>query len=270
MQLIGQSLNLEIINRWQELPNFIIIQGDRHTGKTHLATYLCEKFGKHYVAMKNGIADIRGLLNIMVENSNAVYHFKDFDKASIQAKNALLKVTEETPKGNTIIITGSSQIGTLESRAIKIVMSAYTADEMVEYLNKYYLPDVSARLFKAGIDTPAKCMHYKSYDGVENVLNYAYSIYESLSYISIDSLIVMLSKFEYKYDGVDPCLLFIEMLINIIEYNIKNNLNYRYSYHNVLDLLVECKEDLLRDTTLNRKLLLYRTFYQIQLLGGKL
>ena len=270
MQLIGQKSNLELINRWKTLPNFIIIQGDRHTGKTHLTTYLCEKFGMHYVAMKNGIGDIRSLLDIMVENSNAVYHFKNFDKASIQAKNALLKVTEETPAGNVIVITGSSQIGTLESRAIKLVMSAYTEAEMVEYLSKFYTFDVARRLYLAGIDTPAKYMLYKDYDQIEQVLNYAFSIFETLSYVSIDTIIMMLHKFEYKYDDMDPCLLFLEMLINIIEYNINNNLNYKYSYHNVLDLLIECKEDLLKDTTLNRKLLLYKTFYQIQALGGEI
>lgn len=270
MQLIGQKSNLEIINKWKALPNFIIIQGDRHTGKTYLTTYLCEKFGMHYVAMKNGIADIRSLLELMVEGSNAVYHFKDFDKASIQAKNALLKITEETPVGNVIIITGSSQIGTLESRAIKLVMSAYTEDEMVAYLGKYFSIDVARKLYKAGINTPAKCMQYKDYEPIEQLLTYAFNIFETLSYISIDNLIMMLHKFEYKYDGIDPCLLFIEMLINIIEYNITYNLNYKYSYQNVLDILVDCKEELIRDTTLNRKMLLYKTFYQIQMLGGVL
>ena len=270
MQLVGQKSNLELINKWKELPNFIIIQGDEHTGKTYLATYLCKKFGKHYVAMKNGIADIRGLLDIMVENSNAVYHFKNFDKASMQAKNALLKITEETPAGNTIIITGDAQIGTLESRAIKLVMSAYSEEEMVEYLSKYYMFNTAKNLYRAGINTPAKCMQYKSYEFIEQLVEYAYDIFEKLSYISIDALIMMLHRFEYRYDSLDPCLLFIDMLINIIEYNIKTNLSYKHSYHNILELLIECKEDLIQDSTLNRKMLLYRTFYQIQLLGGKL
>ena len=195
MQVVGQKLNLDIIDRWKVLPNFIIIQGDRHTGKTYLTTYLCQKFKMNYVSMKIGIDDIRSLLDIMVENSNVVYHFKDFDKASIQAKNSLLKITEETPKGNSIIITGNAQIGTLESRAVKLVMSVYTEGEMLEFLSKYYTLETAKRLYMAGINTPAKCEYYLEYKEIESVLNYAYSVFETLSYISIDAIIVMLSKF---------------------------------------------------------------------------
>lgn len=44
MQLIGQKSNLDIINKWETLPQFIIIQGDKHTGKSYLALYLSSIF----------------------------------------------------------------------------------------------------------------------------------------------------------------------------------------------------------------------------------
>ena len=78
MQIIGQKYNLDIINSWKEMPNFTIIQGDKNTGKTSLVFYMCEKFGLHYVKMKNGINDIRQLIKLMSPNSKTVYHFKDF------------------------------------------------------------------------------------------------------------------------------------------------------------------------------------------------
>ena len=43
MQFVGQEANLKIIDKWSKLPNFIIIQGDEHTGKTYLTKYICEK-----------------------------------------------------------------------------------------------------------------------------------------------------------------------------------------------------------------------------------
>ena len=49
MYIIGQHENLESINKWKDLPNFLIIQGDRHMGKSYLTLYLCEKFKLHYV-----------------------------------------------------------------------------------------------------------------------------------------------------------------------------------------------------------------------------
>jgi len=270
MQIVGQKNNLELISNWKVLPNFIIIQGERHSGKTYLVKQLCKEFNKYYVEMHNGINDVRNLVKQMAINSNAVYHFKDFDKASIQAKNALLKITEETPAGNVIVITGSTQLSTLESRAIKITMSAYTEEEMLTFLGSYYLPQVCKKLYIAGINTPAKCMYYKKYEGIESLADFALDTYERISYINTDSIIVMLSKFSAKYDDIDPCLLFIRMLISNINYYTIHNLNLNYSYQNVLRLLFECKCNLEHNGTLNRKLLLYNTFYQIQLLGGEL
>ena len=35
MYIIGQEHNIEIINKLENLPNFVIIQGDRHMGKSY-------------------------------------------------------------------------------------------------------------------------------------------------------------------------------------------------------------------------------------------
>lgn len=270
MQLIGQISNLDIINKWENLPNFIIIQGDRYTGKTYLAKYICERFKIDYVEMKNGINDIRGLLDTMSTGANVAYHFKNFDKASIQAKNALLKITEETPEGNTIIITGNKQIPTLESRARKLVMSAYTKEEMLTFISEYYTTDKVFDYYKAGFNTPSKVLKYKEYDGIEDLLNYAYNIFEHLPTLSIDMIVYMTNRFDSRYDKLDVVVLFLEMLINIINYKSKYELGYRFSFQNVLDNLIESKEILENDPTLNRKLILYKTFYNIMLLGGNL
>lgn len=139
MQLIGQESNLDIISKWQTLPQFIIITGDKHTGKTHLTLYLCQQYNLQYVLMKNGINDIRKLLDVMKPNSNTLYHFKNFDSASIRAKNSLLKITEEPLPGNYIVITGGSQLKTLESRGRKLIMAPYSKDLMISYLQKYFL-----------------------------------------------------------------------------------------------------------------------------------
>ena len=126
-----------MINSWNKMPNFTIIQGDKDTGKTTLVFYMCQRFGLYYVKVKNGVNDIRQLLKMMTPNSNTVFHLVDFDKASLQAKNALLKITEETPVGNYIVITGARQLKTLESRAKKIVMSVYKFEELTDFMLEY-------------------------------------------------------------------------------------------------------------------------------------
>ena len=40
MYIVGQEKNLEIIEKWDSMPPFVIIQGDEHMGKTYLTTYL--------------------------------------------------------------------------------------------------------------------------------------------------------------------------------------------------------------------------------------
>lgn len=266
MQLIGQKSNLGIINKWNNLPPFIIITGDEHTGKTHLTLYLCQKFGLHYKLMKNGINDVRKLIDVMKPGSNTVYHFKNFHTSSIRAKNALLKITEEPVLGNYIVITGSSQLKTLESRGRKIVMEPYSQEEVCEYMSPYYNnTELQNKLYMAGFNTPAKVETYKQYEHIEPLLNYTYDIFGKITYLTVDDIIVMLHSFESKYEGVDACLLFLTMLINIIESNIKTK--HFYSYYDILNILIQSRKSLVREPTLNRKFLLYRTFYNIYLLG---
>lgn len=267
MQLIGQKNNLEIINKWEILPQFIIITGEVHTGKTNLVLYLCKKFGLSYVLMKNGINDVRKLIDIMKPNSKVLYHFKDFDNASIRAKNALLKITEEPIPGVYIVITGGSQLKTLESRGRKIVMEPYSSFEVIQYMKPYFDNEkLCMDLYKAGLNTPAKVELNRKYEALEPLLQYTQEIFNKITYLSIDDVIFMLNKFQSRYnEGVDACLLFLNMLISIIETSILEN--QFYSYYDILHILLDSRRSLLKEPTLNRKFLLYRTSYKIYLLG---
>lgn len=144
MQLIGQKDNLALINSWETMPPFTIIQGDEHTGKNYLVLYLCKKFKLFYTLVSNDVDTIRDMINHMKKGSKMLYHFDNFDTASIQAKNALLKITEEPIEGNYIVITGGPQIKTLESRARKLLMNPYTQDEIFNYMNNLY-PDIETK-----------------------------------------------------------------------------------------------------------------------------
>ena len=270
MQIVGQKSNLDLINSWVDIPNFIIIQGDKNTGKTTLALAICEKFNMHYVKMKNGVNDVRELIQLMTPNSNTVYHFKDFDKASIQAKNALLKITEETPAGNTIIITGSTQIRTLESRARKLVMSAYTLDEVRQCMQKYIQAfDIQQRMYVAGINTPSKVEKYCKYEQLEQLLGFAFQTYNKITMLEDEDVILIMNTFQPKKDDeIDKVILFLSMLIHIMESTIINKM--QYDYYKILNVLIPIKESLEKDYTLNRKLALFRAFYTLRKLRGSL
>ena len=270
MHVIGQKHNLELINNWETLPNFIIIQGDKDTGKTYMVKYLCDKFDKNYHLMGNSIQEIRKLINLMVEGSDTVFHFKDFDKASIQAKNALLKITEEPVMGNHIVITGSAQLQTLESRARRLQMEPYDYIDLQMMIRENYADVDTRKLFIAGFNTPSKINLYKSYESLNGVLKYAFEIFNEITHLTIDNVLQIMNSFEIRYDEVDGVDLFLSMLINIIEYNMREKLKFKFSYYETLDLLLNARDVLRREPTLNRKLLLYRTFYNIKLCGGSI
>ena len=267
MHLIGQENNLEMINRWKELPNFIIIQGEEHSGKKYLTLYLCKKFGLRYVNTKNSIASIRSLLQQMGENTNQLFHFDDFHTASIQAKNALLKITEEPFKGNYIVITGSAQIKTLESRARKIIMQPYTLKQISEYIGDKYNDDMKKVLYEGGINTPAKVAYYSKYENLEGLIAYTNDIFQKITYLNEVDCISMLSRFQDRYEPgtIDACLLFLMMLIKIIETHIEKT--HYYSYQPILEILVSGKNALIAEPTLRRKMLLFRMFNKIMQLS---
>lgn len=268
MQIVGQKHNLELINSWETMPPFTIIQGDRNTGKTTMVLYMCEHFDLKYVKMKNGVNDVRQLIKYMTPNSNTIYHFKDFDKASIQAKNALLKITEEPIVGNYIVITGNTQIKTLESRARKLVMSAYSLEEMTSYMQKYYENyEIQKKLYMAGLNTPSKIDKYSKYEAIIPLLDFAYKMFDKITYLNEDYYIPAVMQFDIKYENVDASILFLDMLIHIIEYQFYTK--PYYDYYDILNALIAAKESLEKDYTLNRRFILYRVLYTIsQMMKG--
>lgn len=271
MQYIGQEKNINIIRRWQQLPNFIIIQGDKNTGKTYLVEYMSNYFKKKYIKLNNNVESVRTLINNVGDGANAIYHFKDFDNASIQAKNTLLKITEETPKEVTIVITGSHQLPTLESRATQLIMSAYNIDDLRPLLEENFNTTEIDKCIIAGFDTPTKIQLYKSYEHIDELLNFAFESFQYIINLKMIDVISITNSFNTRYlDTIDSSLLYLTMLINIINYKSKNELQYKYSFHNILKILIKAKEDIINNNNLNRKFIIYSALYQIKNLGGNL
>lgn len=272
MQLIGQKNNLNIIDTWKDFPSFLIIQGAPHTGKKYFLLYLCKKFGLKYSSVKNAVKNVRQILQYMSPNSNMVFHLDDFDNASLAAKNSLLKITEEPMPGNYIAITGGPQIKTLQSRAKRIVMEPYTLQEMQTYMSSIWNDStLTQNLYIAGLNTPAKVQMYKDYEALTGLLNYTQEIFNHITYISKENIISMLGRFEDRYDRIkdddgkariDACMLFLDMLINTIQYNIHQK--KLYSYFDILDILLNAKMQLQKEPTLRRKMLLFKTFAEIE------
>ncbi len=261
MYLVGQKKNLDLIKNWTTMPSFTIIQGNNDMGKTYFVKYLCKKYGLGYMLLDNKVDTVRKLVASSKPNGNIVYHFKDFHLASVNAKNALLKITEEPLEGNYIAITGLKQLDTLESRARIIKMQPYTDEELLEFIEKYSLDnDIAKKLLWCNFKTPSTLLKYGKIENIEDIISFASSIAMDIYRLSQTDVNRISTKFDRNYDKgkIDEALIFIEILCNLLE---KQMLEKQYlGFAKELETLFKVKHLLSQGVNFNRRLLLQGAF----------
>lgn len=135
--MIGQRGNLEMIDKWvaDGCPQFFCIVGSRGSGKRMLAKYIAEKLKTNYSEVGIKVEDVRDVID-SATRYGGFYVFADADTMSVNAKNALLKITEEPPKDAYFVVTiqdESSLLDTIKSRAQLIRIEPYSEDELRSY-----------------------------------------------------------------------------------------------------------------------------------------
>lgn len=139
--MIGQKRNLELIDKWiaDGCPQFFCIVGSRGSGKRLLANYIATKLGLTVAEVGIKVDDVRDVINSATQYGG-FYTFADADTMSANAKNALLKITEEPPKNSYFVVTvqdESSLLDTIKSRAQLIRMEPYTEKDLIDYGCKF-------------------------------------------------------------------------------------------------------------------------------------
>lgn len=261
MHLIGQKKNLDLIKNWKTMPSFLIVQGNNDMGKTYFVKYLCKKFGLGYMLLDNKVDTVRKVVSTAVPNENIVYHFKDFHLASVNAKNALLKITEEPLQGNYIVITGLKQIDTLESRARIIKMQPYSDEELQEFISGSNIdPIIANKLIGCNFRTPSTILKYSKVEGISNIISFAESTATDIYRLNQTDVNKIASRFNRTYEkgNVDEALIFIEILCNLLEMQLvqKQYLGFMEEFK----VLFDVKHQLSHGVNYNRKLLLQSAF----------
>lgn len=139
--MIGQKHNISMIDKWvaDGCPQFFCIVGSRGGGKRMLAQYIAGKLGMSYSEVGIKVDEVRET----IESANrygGFYIFADADTMSSNAKNALLKITEEPPKNSYFVVTvqdESSLLDTIKSRAQMIRLEPYTSGDLSVYGAKF-------------------------------------------------------------------------------------------------------------------------------------
>lgn len=119
-------------------PTFAIIQGGRGSGKSYiLETLAASVLNGHKVFVGNSVDEVRQMIqNAYKVAGETTYFIDNADALSMQAKSALLKVTEEPPKKARIVIAvedTNNLLDTIISRGTVFRVPKYKSTEILSY-----------------------------------------------------------------------------------------------------------------------------------------
>jgi hypothetical protein len=143
----------------------------------------------------------------MIEDAYTVQEFTvmiipDADTMSLNAKNALLKITEEPPKNVMFIMTLkdlSNTLDTIKSRATCFQMDIYTIDEILEYAK---LSNEDSKIL-AVCETPGEVDLMKKC-GVKELSEYVNRVIDNIAEVQPANAFKSSSKLAIKNDeGID-------------------------------------------------------------------
>lgn len=138
--MIGQTKLLKLIEEqieFKDFPRFSIIVGAEGSGKKTITLSIAYALNCQRVFIEPKVDSIREMIkNCYSVNTPTMYVIFDSDKMSQQAKNAMLKICEETPDNAYIIMLVNdieTVLPTIKSRASIYYIEPYTAKELIEY-----------------------------------------------------------------------------------------------------------------------------------------
>lgn len=148
--MIGQKRIIDKINRWKEVPRFLIFNGYKYCGKKELAKYIASKFNLQLILIGNKIDEIRNMIKLANEyDTHIIFLIDDGNKMSLGAENTLLKITEEAPNNTHIILTVENKdllLPTIISRGEVITFQDYLVEDFNEYLHSKNLIDSNVNI----------------------------------------------------------------------------------------------------------------------------
>ena len=213
--MIAQKTNMEFLQTCIDndcFPRFIIITGEKGSGKKTLANYIAKHLLKAIqIEPGNGVEAVReAITNSYRCAGTTVYIFPDADKMSTQAKNAMLKITEEPPRQAYFIMTVESMnntLGTLKSRGTEIQMESYTDEDLWTLLDS----EVSEndKLAVRIASNPGQLYEFRNMD-VQEFYNFCEKVLDNIATVTGVNAFKIGNNFKFKDDGegYDPILFF--------------------------------------------------------------
>lgn len=204
IDIIGQNQlrkHLDNIIDNDKFPRFTIIVGPEGSGKKTICRYIAERMYLYWCyEPDNKVETVRNAIwDAYKVSSPTMYVFTDVDDMSMQAKNAMLKVTEEPPNNAYFIMTVSdlnNVLDTIKSRATVLYMQTYTASELTEYAKRYNDSDLYAHICTNPGDVDK--LHEM---GVKEFYDYVGKVVDNIAYVSLANAFKIANKIALKPDA---------------------------------------------------------------------
>lgn len=212
--MIGQKDILSNVDYWiktDTVPRFMIVSGERGSGKATLAKEIARRMRAYIIECELSVDAVReAVKNCYKCAGTTVYLFRDADKMSTAAKNAMLKITEEPPRQAHFIVTvqsGDNMLETLRSRATNIQMAPYTDEGLDIYYHDY--TNKKNPLIREISDTPGMMEQLEKVD-VEDLLDFCNTVIDNIQQVTGVNAFKIVQKIKLKEDGAgyDPELFF--------------------------------------------------------------
>ncbi len=259
MQLVGQhklQAFLDIVNL-DNCPHFIILKGPKGCGKTLVTQLIASKLKALQVEFQPSVEQVRHIISTVYDiKEPCVYWCEDLDKMHINAKNSLLKVTEETPKYAYIILhTVNSPMATLSSRAQVFEFESYIKEDYEEYceLKGIQIPQ-NSNVLMASCDSLAEFEYQIQTGKFEESLELANKVLDYMGEVSTVNAFKIISKLAVKKDaeGIEP-IFFLTLLLNLYIQR-QGQVNYGHIIvKHTQEALQQLRQDILSKTAIMNK-----------------
>lgn len=172
----------------KHFPRFSIICGVSGSGKKELCKHIAEELDVFWCyepdckveTIRNAIWDAYKVY------SPTMYVFTEADTMSIQARNSLLKVTEEPPKNAYFIMTLeniNNTLPTIKSRATVFHMDNYTVPELLEYAKELNIPKSDYDILSDLCETPGEVKYLQSV-GIQDFYSYVSKVFNNIAVVN--------------------------------------------------------------------------------------
>lgn len=220
-----------------KFPKFCIIEGPEGSGKKSIVEHIHKQFkDTTFSTHGTSVDDIR-LMIASCNKLSSVNHLcliPDADSMSVQARNALLKVTEEPPKNTHIIMTLEDVNNTLEtirSRAVVYKMEPYTVPQLVEYAEWMHYKNIN--IIKDVCETPGEIDKLCAHD-VPEFYSFVNKTVDNIAVANGANVFKIANKLQLKdnNEGYD-LVLFLKMFLRICKerYDSTEDIKYMNGIH---------------------------------------